>query len=128
MYAIQEIAIQELRAAGEAGEADAAWATVESRLGVDYSDYSSVAEGVGLLDLDADGRYAYRIIEVLSDEDSYQELEAENLDALAAMSAWVEAGCPRAGNEIEALRRAAVYRADAVPVKVASSPKKSEAA
>lgn len=127
MYAIEQIGIQELRAAE--GHDGAAWCTVESQIGIDYTNYASVAAGLGLLELDADGRYAYRIIERATDEQSYQELEAENLDALEAMTAWVDAGCPRTGNEIEALRRAAIHRDEAAPIKVVTgTPEKSEAA
>lgn len=113
MLAIQFIASAALRAAGEA---DAPWDTHYQLRGVDYSSYASVDEAAKLLALDADGAYQYRIVEVASVADSYLELRAENEDALEALAAWVEAGCPRTGESIEDLRRLAIHCADAAPV------------
>jgi hypothetical protein len=121
-YAIQIIGTQALRAAGES---DAPWETHYELFRVDYSSLPSVVEAAGLLELDADGAYQYRIVEVASVEDSYLELRAENADALEALVAWADAGCPRTGELIEALRRAATECANAVPVKVV---RKTEAA
>jgi len=115
--AIQCISTQALR---DAGDADVEWGTYEDLRDVDYTDYNSVDNAIGMLSLDEPGRYAYRIVEVASDEDSYLDLQAENLDALEAMTAWVAAGCPSRGRELLALERAAIGRAQAMPVKVAS--------
>lgn len=115
MLAIQFITTQALRGAQGC---DADWNTLEAQRGVDYSAYGSVAEAVALLELDADGRYQYRIVEVASVEDSYLELRSENEDALEALAAWVDAGCPRRGEAIQEVERAALACVKAVPVKV----------
>lgn len=122
MLAIQFIASAELRAAQGC---DTTWDTHHSLRGVDYSSYSSVAEAVSLLELDADGAWVYRIVEVASIEDSYLELRAENEDALEALAEWVEAGCPRTGDRLQAVERAALACISAAPVTVA---RKTEAA
>jgi hypothetical protein len=117
MLAIQCISTRALRS--QASEHSEAWETHYALSGVDYSSYASVAAGVARLELDADGAYQYRIVEVASVADSYLDLRAENEDALEALSAWADAGCPRTGELIEGLRRAAVACANAAPVTVA---------
>jgi hypothetical protein len=119
MLDIQFIGTRALRSQSEA------WETHHSLRGVDYTDYASVERAVAALELDADGAWQYRIVEVASIEDSYLELRAENEDALEAMAGWVAAGCPRTGESIEDLRRAANACVNAAPVKVV---KKEEAA
>jgi hypothetical protein len=114
MLAIQCISTQALRA----GRHHAEWNTYDSLIGVDYSSVASVTEAAGLLELDADGAYQYRIVEVASVEDSYLELQAENTDALEALAAWVTAGCPRNGNAIQDVERAALACVRAAPVTV----------
>jgi len=124
VYQIQTVTAQALR---EAGDAEPDWATYEPQMGVDYTSYASVSDAADSLAMDGDGCYAYRIVEVTSPEDSYGELEAENLDALDALDAWVNAGCPRRGEELQAVERAALARVNAAPVKVVPV-KKIEAA
>jgi hypothetical protein len=113
--AIQFIATH---AARDTRDCDLEWQTHDSQRGVDYTSYTSVADGVAALELDADGAYQYRIVEVASIEDSYLELRAENEDALEALAAWVAAGCPRNGNALQAVERAALACVSAAPVAV----------
>ncbi len=119
MLAIQYMSTRALRSQSEA------WQTHYSLFGVDYTSLASVAAAVAGLELDADGAYEYRIVEVASVADSYLELRAEYEDALEAMAAWVDAGCPRTGESIEELRRLAIHCADAAPV---TAVRKTEAA
>jgi hypothetical protein len=114
MLAIQFISTRALRS-DSADHTD--WQTHDQR-GVDYGSFTSVADAVASLELDADGAYQYRIVEVASVEDSYLELRAENEDALEALAAWVAAGCPRGGNAIQAVERAALACDRAAPVVV----------
>lgn len=117
MLAIEVITTQALHAAAGC---DAEWNTVEPQSGVDYTNYGSVAEAVALLELDADGRYQYRIVDVASIADSYLELRSENEDALESLAAWVDAGCPRRGEALQKVERAALACVKAAPVKVLS--------
>jgi hypothetical protein len=114
--AIQFISTRALLRADHA--ADTEWQTHDPQRGVDYTSYTSVADAVTSLELDADGAYQYRIVEVASVEDSYLELRAENEDALEALAAWVAAGCPRGGNALQAVERAALACVSAAPVKI----------
>jgi hypothetical protein len=117
MLAIQFISTRALRS-DAADHTD--WQTHDPQRGVDYTSYTSVADCVASLELDADGAYQYRIVEVASVEDSYLELRAENEDALEALAAWAAAGCPRGGNALlQAVERAALACVSAAPVTVA---------
>lgn len=119
LLAIQCIATPALRAAQGC---DASWNTYHSLSGVDYTDYESVERATALLELDADGAYQYRIVAVASAEESYAELQGENLDVLEALDAWLDAGSPRSGPELEALRRAGLERWSAVRLELARRP------
>lgn len=114
-YAIQCISTATLR---RAQGYDVEWGYYYDLARVDYTDHASVAEAVALLELDADGAYRYRIVEVASVDESYQELEAENIDALEALGRWYDAGCPNDSAHLAAMRTAAQACVERAPVKV----------
>ena len=114
-FAIQFISAPALlRAQGR----DVRWEWHYDISGVDYTSYASVEEATRQLELDADGAYRYRIVEVASVEESYDAIPDENIDALDALAAWCLAGCPLTSEHIEALRRAARRCVDAAPITV----------
>jgi hypothetical protein len=117
MLAIQFISTRALRS-GAGSHAATEWQTHDSQRGVDYSSYESVADAVASLEQDADGAYQFRIAQVASVEDSYLELRAENADALEALGAWVAAGCPRHGDALQQVERAALACVTAAPMTV----------